>query len=573
MSNLIANLGQGSDISGQVTETFKGSQVYVRYRPNIDDYSDIIQDALDNNSRVVIGTNRNEEFIINKPLDLNTRNNIEINGTLKIADGGSYALLANANAGTNSVQITNATDYFEAGQQVTVSDDNQTVQGGGAGHTRRRGNTMTVLSVVGTTITFTANLWDNFTTAANAKIGHTQSIFRADSVNDITIEGRGILDQNKANQYDVEPYTNGAGEDVTAGCCLTFTSCDRVKIYNVKLQNALLHNLHMKYCDDLFIDGVILYAAHDKNIIMWHCDGGEINNVRTTDADYEDGLIFYYNVDNIRISNLYSYNNGRFGICISELSHNIQMLNIYLNDNGVNLALNACNDIEINNANIYGGGLFRHEATIRRSVYVYGDSYNIDFNNLRVYECLDGHQNIAILGDCTNISFTGGGSYDTAGSGNTGSALSLDLGDGNYPSNITLNGFFIKNCKVAQIVNILCSDITFTGCHFVSNTDNGTPRDNTTFINCIGIKVWDSGQLTIPAAATQVFGSADLDITPDKQRFRLWFSEDGGGNAVKLYCDWTAAVAFPGNNFRVRSDVVPGGDIVINWEYDHNIRI
>jgi len=88
-----------------------------------------------------------------------------------------------------------------------------------------------------------------------------------------------------------------------------------------------------------------------------------------------------------------------------------------------------------------------------------------------------------------------------------------------------------------------------------------------------GLTLQECGTITMPSASISVYGSthaADF-VYPDPHRFQFYFKGVSGGNAYRIWCDWTSSSDYPANNFRVNVDVAPGVDTEIVWMYDHNI--
>ena len=155
-----------------------------------DDFQSI-QDAVDDNDYVVIG-NKNETFLISQPIYLNSNNRVQINGNVKLIDAVLTNLSSDATAGNNYIDVADASSYF-AGQWVGITDDDKPFAGGGIGGNRdnRVGDGVRVASVTSTRITFETVLRYSYTTAANAQVGHIQSCFICQEVENVYISGYG----------------------------------------------------------------------------------------------------------------------------------------------------------------------------------------------------------------------------------------------------------------------------------------------------------------------------------------------------------------------------------------------
>jgi polygalacturonase len=475
----ISNSNDGFDVRNFLNNHLEAANVknYGAVADGSTDDSTSIQNAVDNNDVVIIGQ-KDETFLLSKPINLNSGNRIIINGTVKVQDANIRDLTSDASSGQPTISVANASDYFEAGQWVCVSDDDRPLAGGGIGGNRdhNTGDGLKILSVTSTTITFTTNLLYSYTTDANAKVGHLQSCFIADTVSDVAIFGNGTIDGNRANQYNIEPIEIDASEELRAGCCIVAESSSDVKIDGLTLKDGGLHNLCLRTVDNFRITNIYSYNAHDKSVLLFDATNGFCENIFAKDSIYEDGVLLYAQNERIILNNIRCIDNPRYGFDVNASSKYITVTNCQCEGNGIDLATGDSSFITITNMNIYGDGT--------NHVQVVGSQYVI-FNNLTI-DCSEGTSNMSVAGDSTDICLNGGYIAESESAAGEGIGLVMGVSGGNYPSRVFVDNFMFRNCKVAQNIDANCTDIYFSDCKFFDNTSNGGTA-NATYTDCIGL--------------------------------------------------------------------------------------
>jgi len=359
----------------------------------IDD-SDAINSALSNHKNVIIGSAKTDIFNIRQPLILNSNQTVVVNGYLQVVDSVTHLLASNFTSGGTALTVTDADQYYEAGDYIVVSDDNQDVQGGGTGQTRREGRSSIISSVSGNTINLQWQINDNFTTAANAKVGLQPSIFLAEGVDNVTIVVNGVIDGNWQNQYDVEPVVgDDVGEDTRFGCGISSygTSGDYNNGVTIKgsgtIRDFVLHNVQFKYTNDVIVTDVTGVGAHDKNFLIWYCNRLDFTNVKADSAVFEDGIISYLNTTDLNINNCKFRYNNRNGISTpsAATSQRINIYNSLFRDNGLHINARV-EDMIIAGNTFYNGGMERVTGDAAYGVVIQDN--NITFSDF-YFEGLD----------------------------------------------------------------------------------------------------------------------------------------------------------------------------------------
>lgn len=587
---LIANLdGAGNQVTLLPSNYYTKKQIdnllptyFVKYYNPLTDYTDAIQDAIDNHDNIIIGSSPSEIFLISKPLILRSNIKIQIEGTIKMSDAVSSLLAVNAAEGASSITVVDVSG-FQVDQWISTTDDDQPAVGGGAGHTRKEGYVSKITSIVGNVISLADPVYTDagtgFLVASNAITGTYNSIFIGEGVDNIFICGCGILDGNKANQTDNGANNPTGMEEVRSGNAISLKNCSNINFRDFTIKDCILHDITTWLTEDLSAIGVKLYSATDKNWLLYDCNDFIIADCIFNDADYEDGLCLYYGNERMNISNCVAINNGRMGIGLNSTNNNIQVVNCYSEDNGLNLYVGLSYNCTITGFISKDGGQIRHNPTSMYNPVKINESNNITINGLIADGMIDyseAHYQVLIQGDCDYIIFNGGVfcNTDHVTTAN-GYGFGLIASGGNTPANLYLNGVVFHNLKLAvALINDSVDRVVFRDCIFYDNTTIGTIRDSAKFYNCRGLVLQETGTVTFTAALVLKYGSTHAGdyVYPVKERFRFWFLEPSGNSKV-IWCDWVSSNDYPNNNFRVNVDAAPGVEVDIGWEYDHNIRV
>ncbi len=192
-------------------------------------------------------------FRITNALIPRANQQIEIVGTIKVADANIQPLAADVPAGQPRVPVPDASGFY-AGQWVTMADESLRIQGGGKNKVRREGGDCgRIARIEGNTLVMELNLRRGYSVAAKARVGTQPSAILITQSN-VYIRGRSV------------------------------------------------------------IDGI---GAHDKNIFLRHSEGCRVAGIRGMDSQFEDGIILYSGNRHCVVQGNMCTGNARLGICVN----------------------------------------------------------------------------------------------------------------------------------------------------------------------------------------------------------------------------------------------------------------
>ena len=302
--------------------------------------SDILQTIITNNvgKRIVIGQGTAQTYLIDKALNVPSNSIIEVNGIIKLANGTIRPLTADLSIGAfNTISVANADTYFKVGQRIVVSADNANINGGGAWKTRKVGNTNIITGVTSTTITCQFNFAvsaapinsTGYTVANNARVSQANNVFIIRDADNIRISGTGILDGNKANQYNIAGADwNQSSEDISSSCGISLNGTN-IEIKDITIQNFVLHGIstsnianiqaagNASISKNVTIRNVNFFRSVDKAVAGLNCDNLDVDGCLNEYGVDEGEIIFYNNVTNGKIRNCTSRGNRRYGIALT----------------------------------------------------------------------------------------------------------------------------------------------------------------------------------------------------------------------------------------------------------------
>ncbi|MBM3888314.1 MAG: hypothetical protein FJ388_04215, partial [Verrucomicrobia bacterium] len=279
-----------------------------------------IQAALDTSKRVVIPEG---VFRITNALLPREGQQIEIIGTVKVADANIQPLTADVKAGQPRVTVCDASGFY-AGQWVTVADENLRIQGGGRKVRREGGDCGRIARIEGNTIVMEKNLRKGYSVAAKARVGTQPSAFLITQSN-VHIRGKGVIDANRARQFNFAPgdmtESHGRGEETRAGCGISVDAnpgtIAHISIEGITVRDAILHNISLFRARDTTIAGVTCIAANDKNILLRNSEACRVVGNRCMDSLFEDGIILYSGNRHCVVQGNICTGNPRMGICVN----------------------------------------------------------------------------------------------------------------------------------------------------------------------------------------------------------------------------------------------------------------
>lgn len=301
-----------------------------------------IQQALDTGKNVVIpkGTWR-----ITNALQPKANQVIELIGSVRVADSNIQPLVADAAAGQPMVIVADASGYYP-GQWVTLGAEDLKIQGGGNKVRREGGDCGRIASIDGNTIAFELPLRRSYTVASNTRLGTQPSAFLITQPG-VCIRGTGVIDGNRANQFDFAPAdmtaTKGRGEDTRAGCGISIDSdpepIGHIRIEGITIRDCILHNLSLYRARNTLVSGITSLRAHDKGILLRLSEDCRIIGNQCLDAEFEDGIILYSGNNRCIVQGNICARNARGGLVVNAFQTGIMLSGNICYDNPVNLTL------------------------------------------------------------------------------------------------------------------------------------------------------------------------------------------------------------------------------------------
>lgn len=359
------------DVHGYVIVESSNAKTYGLDHLAVDNRA-AIQAAIDAPYRnVVIGT-VGEVYTVAQKLIGKANKTLIVLGEIKIKNGTTVNLTHDMPINSNTLTLTGASTYFVAGDDVSITDNNRIVQGGGSGQTRREARSSTILSVVGDLITFTETCAVAFTVAANARIGHTQSVLVNDNFDKFKITGPGTINGNKQNQLDVEPVFFQGGENDKQGCGVVIYNADDCVLEEVTIKDNLLHDVALNYTNRTIIQkNLVADGAHDKNLLIRHTYDFVIKDSTFRNADYEDSITMYDTAVRGLIENCSFEGFGRYGVVDNDHNANIIIRNCTADGEGTAYSL-MHKTTTFEGVNTFKSkGMFRHGTSNRPVFRVY----------------------------------------------------------------------------------------------------------------------------------------------------------------------------------------------------------
>lgn len=221
---------------------------------------------------------------------------LEIRGTLKVAAAVRSQLTVDVSAGATTLSVADAS-RFRVGQWVTVIDEDPKKNHKGG---RKYGETVTVRSIRGHTLTVSAPLGERYaqskfqltgySLAKQAYVTTSYSAILVLSKHRVYIHGggkSGEIDGNIAGQAPTAPLAiEEYVEDLRANCGISIVNSSWVKVENLRVRDANLHNIALYRSEDCEVAGITATGCNDKNICVL-----SVNRLRLIDNDCHHALI------------------------------------------------------------------------------------------------------------------------------------------------------------------------------------------------------------------------------------------------------------------------------------------
>jgi len=281
--------------------------------------------ALINAGNCTLGNDRYQVFVISKPLIVPSNRTITLNCELRMKKGVETALTANIAENATVYPVTSV-EGFAIGQQIMANDNLLEVQAGGT-QTRRVASCGTIGSVDTENLTITVDTPSEYaiTAASGGKLGHAQSVILIESVENVTIQGKGAVNGRRYNQMDAEPVYGT--EDTRYLCGITAWDSNNVIIKgdsepDFLVRDCGLHNVSIwgnngrTTGNDCEVAQLTADYAHDKNILFVRSYRGNVHDVTCKRASFEDGIIFYLENNDFTINNVTLIDNARSGLTL-----------------------------------------------------------------------------------------------------------------------------------------------------------------------------------------------------------------------------------------------------------------
>lgn len=444
------------------------------------------------NKKIIIGAAVTDVFTIFRPVFLISNTCLEINGTLKLSDGYIGLLTQDAHIGDKKIYVANASSYFCVGQYVSVSSDIAPTVG--SGKVARKGGECDIITAVDSeSLTLNNPLINNiqlipvtdFLISDNAKVGHTQGVIVADTIDNIVITGAGIIDGNYPTQYDVHPNIidptdiNYRYESCYGGNGIFALHINNFVVKGIKIQETNLAGLLLGYSSLFTIHNFETYHTFMKCFAMGSNIYGDCWNLNLHDSYNEDGLSLHDTVTYSKFKNVTILNTQRIGLLVGAGSNYNEFSDITITDGGsVSISSNAGSTSPACHDNI-----FTNITTTRGySVLSLSKCYNFIFNNLVINGCDRVGACLTIGGDAHDITFNGGGIYDTKDvyQAYAGARFVPKLSyHAAEVAGIVFNDFEFKRLRTALANTSPCADgsIVFNTCTISDNTSNGDVDD------------------------------------------------------------------------------------------------
>lgn len=453
--SLNATLSRVQNISDPIPEPLRGSQIYVRYRAGVTDWYQTIQDALDTFSKVVIGTDPSEVFVISQPIYPNQYQNLVINGTLKIQDGVTVNVTSDVAPTDTTVDVDDVSD-LAVGQWLAVTDDDQVVL-----YATDRGWCGRITDITGLTVTLDNQCPLTIEVSDNARASLCQNCILVLNSN-VTISGIGVIDNNASAQDQIHPvYGIGEAEQQRAGCCVTLWEADDFRIDGVSCINGLLHCIALTGetavgdCVNVWVSNLVAQNGHDKCILVRHVDHCHIDNVIADGANYEDGITFYTFNRYAFVTNVSCINNNRAGFFWNAES-------IYLTASNITTYGNTYRGIYVTAAyaNFFNCICIGDWVSIYNPAPLLYDPHDIQFSNLQIINTTY-DQCLLLWGDVNRVIITNLIIEGCDTSGGLDAAITSKAVGGDDPQEVLIaHGGVYNHTGVTTDISV-GSDVTF----------------------------------------------------------------------------------------------------------------
>ena len=272
----------------------------------------VIQQALDavpeSGGKVVL---REGTYRLTNTLMPKSRTELEIRGTLVVADAVTSKLTHDARMGDNTYRVADA-GKFRVGQWVTIIDDNKVDHKGGWENPdggRKYGECARIEAIDGDSLVLEGTFnqyedWGNWSqrpeyrkdylVAGNAFVTTSHSAILVQGQSFVYIHGPGAVCGNRANQSPTAPLSTWQRwEEMRADSGIVVCDSSFVRIAGLAVRNANLHNVTFWMAENCEATGLETFGSNDKNIVSVRTSRLRLYGNHTHDSVQEDGIIFY----------------------------------------------------------------------------------------------------------------------------------------------------------------------------------------------------------------------------------------------------------------------------------------
>lgn len=306
-----------------------------------DDYL-ALQTYMDNNTTLDLTAAAGKTFLISQPLRPNTNQVITLgSANIKMQDGDSCLLITDWLYLKDSFSVADPS-MFSVGQYVGITQDVEAKAWTGAtlyafssGSLLQYGWVDRIRAISGNKIFLDSALSyvDTVEVSKNARIGHVQSVFVLENVDNVTITGTGTIDCNgfSSRQIKIHPVysISGYGENTKAGVGIAIQNCKNIVINGesysspLNIVNGITHNvtvtaqapaLSNDHSEDVRLSYVNLNKARMKNLWVRETDTLTVNVALCDSALREDAIVGYTNVAVMTVDSAFITAWGRHGL-------------------------------------------------------------------------------------------------------------------------------------------------------------------------------------------------------------------------------------------------------------------
>jgi hypothetical protein len=353
-----------------------------------------LQGLIDNNSVVSIGSN----YEIDAPLVVPSDRTITLDGTLKMTAGASTTLAQDVIKGDFTLTVDDAS-VFRVGQWIGVTDDTKTFI-----YDSYWAWSDEITDITGNVITLAGEAPDGYLTGGT--VANTNSVFLIQQVSNVTIQGTGTINGNKANQEQLAPvkWQSKVIEQMQANCGISvFWGCSDITIDGITIIDCMRHGIMTSAPSALTgntaisLSNITSTDNREKNIGFYYTDGATVTDIVANNAVWEDGIMMYNGCDNFVLTDISVSDNNRYGVAWQQTNSGLVATNITTSGNvqsGIRIAApdstwNNCvmtDRLELSGkypmSNNVMNGVTIDGSTSKYTVIMYGGITGITINDL-----------------------------------------------------------------------------------------------------------------------------------------------------------------------------------------------